>query len=553
MMRDIVAKFAPQLVNAPGAEAFPPVNSASAPPPLKPALATVIVLGAVMAASLRFLSLEWSVNPQYSFGWGVPFLAAYLFWKRWADRPNPMPAKPLFRGFFYGFGALLALAALPLRVLLEANPDWRMLLWCDAALYLAVAFLAIFFIGGQPWAKHFWMPLAFVLLAVPWPTRGEKAIIDSLTHDISAATVEAVNWLGIPAVLHGNIIQLRHATLGVSEACSGIRSFQTTLMAGVFFGELYRLGSLSRFVLIGTGLAWGVFLNFLRTTTLTWVAATRSAAAEASLHDSLGLAGLVLAIAGILVLALLLAKKRAAQPDPAETPAAHSMQPRFLSWRAVVLIAAALVSVETLNEMWFRSKEQGVAKEVGWTVAWPKASDGFARQTLSDEVLSLLRCDQSQTGLWTRPDGAKWTMYFIKWLPGRVAAQLARGHTPDVCMTHSGFTMVAETNALVYSLPPGNASLPFENYIFKADGKPWYVFFCLHEDRVAPHAPLSGARDEYLSELSSGSRLRAAWDGKRFYGQQVFEIAMEGYASLAQARAALRQALPQLVEVSGRQ
>ncbi len=544
-----MAKFAPQLVNAPGTEALPSVKAESAAPPLKSALATVIVLAAVIAASLRFLSLEWSVNPQYSFGWGVPFLATYLFWKRWADRPNPVPPKPLLRGFFYGAAALLAIAALPLRVLLEANPDWRMLLWCDAALYVAVVFLAMLFIGGKPWVKHFWMPLAFVLLAVPWPTRGEKAIIDTLTHDISATTVEAINWMGIPAVLHGNIIQLRHATLGVSEACSGIRSFQTTLMAGVFFGEFYRLGILSRFVLIGTGLVWGILLNFLRTTTLTWIAATRSAAAETSLHDALGLAGLIFAIAGILALALLLAKKFGAPSPPAETLTA---QPRFFSWRAIVLVAVALIAVETLNEIWFRSKEQGVAKEVGWTVVWPKSSDGFKRQTLSDEVLSLLRCDQSQTGLWTRPDGAQWTMYFIKWLPGRVAAQLARGHTPDVCMTHSGFTMVGQTNALVYSPPSGQASLPFENYIFKADGKPWYVFFCLHEDCVASHAPLSEARDEYLSELSPSSRLRAAWEGKRFYGQQVFEIAMEGYTSLAQARAALQQSLPQLVEVSGR-
>ena len=174
MLLEIVAKFAPQLVNVPGAEACPDVDTESVVPPLKSALATVIVLAAVVAASLRFLSLEWSVNPQYSFGWGVPFLAAYLFWKRWADRPNPTPVKPFFRGVFYGLAALLAIAALPLRVLLEANPDWRMLLWCDAALYVAVVFLAILFIGGKSLAQHFWVPLAFVLLAVPWPTRGES-------------------------------------------------------------------------------------------------------------------------------------------------------------------------------------------------------------------------------------------------------------------------------------------------------------------------------------------------------------------------------------------
>jgi len=44
---------------------------------------------------------EWSFNPQYAYGWSVPFLALYLFWKRWAARPAPradrhpgLPARP---------------------------------------------------------------------------------------------------------------------------------------------------------------------------------------------------------------------------------------------------------------------------------------------------------------------------------------------------------------------------------------------------------------------------------------------------------------------------
>jgi hypothetical protein len=266
----------------------------------------------------------------------------------------------------------------------------------------------------------------------------------------------------------------------------------------------------------------------------------------------MGMLGMVLSIAGILGLSLLLTRVYTDTPERIEPTTTTDTAPRTFSWRAVTLIALSLLAIEALNEYWFRSKEHDVASEVAWNVTWPKAQSGFEKQKLTDEVLSLLRCDHSETGLWKRPDGSQWTMYFIKWLPGRVAAQLARGHTPDVCMTHSGFTMVAQTNVLMYSLPGSEANLPFENYIFKADSQPWYVFFCLHEDRVAQHAPLAGAKDEYISELSSSRRLRNAWEGKRFYGQQVFEIAMSGYKSLAQARAALEQSLPQLVVVTGK-
>ena len=36
----------------------------------------------------RQLSNEWSANEQYSYGWFVPFFAAFLFWLRWEDRPE---------------------------------------------------------------------------------------------------------------------------------------------------------------------------------------------------------------------------------------------------------------------------------------------------------------------------------------------------------------------------------------------------------------------------------------------------------------------------------
>jgi hypothetical protein len=138
-------------------------------------------------------------------------------------------------------------------------------------------------------------------------------------------------------------------------------------------------------------------------------------------------------------------------------------------------------------------------------------------------------------------------MYFIKWGAGRMAAKLARGHTPDVCMTGNGFRMVAELGPAIITLP--NIKLPFETYEFEANGKPWFVFFCLAEEGVSMPASLSSARNDYISELEPRNRLRAVLNGKRFYGQQVFEIAISGYDSAKTALAALEKALPDLVKV----
>ena len=51
-------------------------------------VAGALLLGALWFVLCRQLSGEWSGNEQYSYGWFVPFFAAFLFWLRWEERPG---------------------------------------------------------------------------------------------------------------------------------------------------------------------------------------------------------------------------------------------------------------------------------------------------------------------------------------------------------------------------------------------------------------------------------------------------------------------------------
>ncbi len=513
------------------------------------AWATLSAIGLMALVQLRFVSWEWLLNPQYTFGWGVPFLAVYLFWKRWPGRPAPLPAPALG---LLAAAIVLALLLLPLRVMLEANPDWRFLLWADLAVLECGLLLAVAYVGGWPWLRHFIIPVLFVLLAAPWPTRAEKSLIQSFTHHISAATVEAMNWMGIPALLRGNVIELRKATLGVNEACSGIRSFQGTLMVSVFFGELYQLKWLRRLALVGLALGGTILLKFVRTTILAWLAATYGAAKESAWHDTVGLSVLVASIGLALGFALLLARtpKPTAPKPENETPQAPTTSPRWFSWGLAGGIVLWLGTTEAVNAWWFHGREPAGAPRASWTVEWPKHEAGLSVAPMSDEILTILRCDVGQTATWARADGSEWTVFFIRWGAGRIAAQLARSHTPDVCMAANGFKMVSELGSSTLSVH--GLQLPFETYVFEANGKKWFVFFCLFEDRVAAHEPLTEARDKYLLQLEAHNRIKAALEGKRFYGQQVLEVAMNGYPSLEAARSALERSLPDLVKTQSK-
>lgn len=80
-------------------------------------------------------------------------------------------------------------------------------------------------------------PVCLFLVAVPWPYGIEHPVIQGLTRMDTALTIEILGWIGIPAMQHGNVIELTTGSVGIDKACSGIRSLQATLMLSLFFGE----------------------------------------------------------------------------------------------------------------------------------------------------------------------------------------------------------------------------------------------------------------------------------------------------------------------------
>src|SRR6266487_4618351 len=50
--------------------------------------ATLLLLGALWLVVINQLRIEWTINPQYNFGWSVPVLCLYLLWERWKRRPE---------------------------------------------------------------------------------------------------------------------------------------------------------------------------------------------------------------------------------------------------------------------------------------------------------------------------------------------------------------------------------------------------------------------------------------------------------------------------------
>jgi exosortase len=499
---------------------------------------TLLLLGALWIVTINQLRIEWSINPQYTYGWTVPFLALYLFAERWKDRPRTGPVR--FGAWLTLFAAAMAISLFPLRLIQEASPDWRLVNWAMAGAAAAISLCAIYFAGGGKWLLHFCVPVLFVLIAVPWPVPLEKLLIQGLMRVVANICVEALSFFAIPAVQHGNVIEIATGKVGIEEACSGVRSLQTTLMAALFLGELFRFTVLRRALLLVGGLFLAFACNLARSFYLVWVSVHEGTSTALKVHDTVGVTVLVASLAGLAGLCALLRPRSAGTADLA--PAARDAapwRPRFASRAVIITGACWLLVIEAGTELWYRAHEVG-RTFASWSVRWPEKEPGFRELPLTEPVRAMLRYDEARSAVWNGADGTQWSMIFLRWKPGRASSQLARSHGPEVCLAANG--AVLHTDLGVKTMRVAGLDLPMHGYIFAVRNTPLFVFYCLWEDQAAHDGPKSTRES-----MTSQRKLRGVLDGRRNTGQQVIEVAVAGPRGAAEAEAATAQMLEGLI------
>ena len=527
----------------------------------------------------RHLSGEWSVNEQYSYGWFVPFFALFLFWLRWEDRPGREFRISNFEFRIAATGAVAALLLLlPLRLFEVGNPDWRPLGWMHAAIVVALSLLALWLYGARKWARHFAFPVSFILIAVPWVTPIEGPIVQGLMRIVAIVATETLHLFGIPAQLEGSLIRISTGLVGVNEACSGVRSLQTSLMIGLLFGELKRLSVTRRFLLVGGALAIALLCNFGRAFTLVWLSATRGTATAEHWHDGLGYAIVALVFVGSLTLAALLSDRKSddtadqskATGEPAiENRSSSGRHPSIApfplrtSW--LVACLAWLLTVEIAVEAWYRSQERTLVARDKWTVRYPESAPGFRQIDIDEEVQRTLRYDEGREVRWSlpsqsgRPDASAAFLFFFRWEPGTSTILRARSHRPDICLPNVGWRQTGDFGVRKYPIG-GGSSLPFRHFAFvrEAPGqRPAYAhsFFCMQEDKVPP-ADATGrsfdlTEDQRTSDWMVRDRVRVVFEGLRNPGQQVMQLVMIGQSQTgsADAEAEFARLLPEIAAV----
>jgi exosortase len=499
-------------------------------------LVIFIAFGLLWFELINQLKGEWWLNAQYNYGLIVPVLVAYLLWKRLQTRPAPVA--PNARALSIIIIIACAAVFLAIRLVAEANPDWRLLSWTLAAVVITISLAFVYLTGGRSWLRHFAFPFLFFLVAVPWPVRIEQIVIQDLMRAVTAINVIFLQLAGVPALQHGNVIEVGSGFIGIEEACSGVRSLQATLMISLFLGELYSFGVARRLALVVIGAILAFVSNVVRTAILVWVGTNRGATGIEAWHDPAGLTILIVCLFGLWIASLIMLR-----PGSAAVSRASEIQspPIRVNWRPFALLAAWLVLAESAVQIWYRSHQTIASSH--WAVQWPASESNYKSVPITSEAESLLQYNEGGGASWEGADGHQWLMFFFRWLPGRTAARFTKVHRPDICLPASGRTM--ERDKGLRMLNVNGVNLPIRSYRFQDRGAPLHVFYCYWDARSSYETAAAAV----LEDWSFRGRVRAALQGRREIGAQILEIVVWGYEDDNEANDALARELGRVVRV----
>ncbi len=242
-------------------------------------------------------SWYWINRPDMQFGWVVPVLAGYVLFEVWRDRPEIKTqwGGGVLAGLIFGMVCLFVTQIYQAAYGLTSTSMGGLGIG-----YIFVVFSYLTYLYGFLGVRVFGFGFAFLLVSLPLPNSLQVSIIAMLQNFISNVTVEFLLLIGIPAaILQGSLIDLVTGIVGIDEACSGVRSLQSSVMVSLFIGYLSLRKWISRCALIMAGVIVAVLGNLIRVFWLSWVASNRGLDAVDMTHDTAGWSILLFTIVGV--------------------------------------------------------------------------------------------------------------------------------------------------------------------------------------------------------------------------------------------------------------
>ena len=283
-----------------------------------------------MAANLCILLREvWSTRMDYSFGYLVPIFVAYVIWDRkdkiakYFSPPESvrnntlpssrgMPVADILAGvIFLFFCVVYMFFAWVYYITQYPGPFVFTMTWSFSTMALCI----VFFVSKSDLAGNrkslgerfglvglFAFPCLIWMLATPLPGALEERVSLFLLSIVSKIVYSVMDWLGYVVTLRGRVIEFPSGSVGVAEACSGIRSLTACLFAGSFLAAVMLDKLWKKVALVILSMFFAFFANLIRAFFLSfWAYENGSDSISGVVHDTAGYVVLAITVVGLLI------------------------------------------------------------------------------------------------------------------------------------------------------------------------------------------------------------------------------------------------------------
>ncbi len=204
---------------------------------------------------LKTMISDWDSNPNYSHGYLIPFISAWLIYslKDEIGRIKPLPSN---------WGILIIIIACLQLIVAKIGMEYFLQRTSIIMLFLGISL----FLYGKDITLKIAIPIIYLIFMIPIPAIVWNKLAFPLQLFASYLTEGVIRLAGMPILREGNVLTLPTITLEVVDACSGIRSLTTMMALSVPFSFFMPSGKIKKIILFLSAIPIAIFVNIIRLT-----------------------------------------------------------------------------------------------------------------------------------------------------------------------------------------------------------------------------------------------------------------------------------------------
>lgn len=206
---------------------------------------------------------KWLNDPSWSHGFLIPFFSLY-FLNQHKNEIISLEKKPSYLGLFFLICCI---------VLYPLNYVHFRFAYGEPMLMIVTMGAIVLFLGGWCLVRYAWLPVSYLIFAVPLPARFYREITIPMRRLAAQVATVLLNFVPkLEASVSGVVIDVIYKgvkmepSLDVAEACSGMRLLMAFMALGVAMAYLHYRPMWQRLILLAATIPIAIFCNVIRVT-----------------------------------------------------------------------------------------------------------------------------------------------------------------------------------------------------------------------------------------------------------------------------------------------